>query len=243
MIRTANLSIVVENPAKTMDAVIQMATDMGGFVVSSDLRKTTVGEITDIPAANVTIRVPAERLNEALSQIKSQTKDPSKDVTSETITGQDVTQEFTDLNSRKKNLEETEQQLREIMKSAQKTQDVLDVYQQVSSVRGQIEVLQGQIQYYQESSSFSAISVVITAQEAIQPIQTSGWQAAGIVRNSLQALVNTMQFFASVAIWLVLYLLPVALVILVPLAVLFWLVRWFMRRRKPATTLPPASAD
>ena len=132
VIRNANLTIVVDDPGQAMDSISSMAETMQGFVVTSNLFKTTTPKGKEVPEANITIRVPAARLNEAMGTIKKLVKDPEKDVRAENVSGQDVTKEFTDLNSRLKNLEQTEAQLREIMGSATKTEDVLSVYQQLT---------------------------------------------------------------------------------------------------------------
>jgi hypothetical protein len=79
----------------------------------------------------MTIRVPAERLDEALVTIKAETDQP---IISENHSSQDVTAEYTDLNSRLTNLQAAEKQLQEIMAEAIKTEDVLSVYSQLVSV-------------------------------------------------------------------------------------------------------------
>ncbi|MEK7311792.1 MAG: DUF4349 domain-containing protein, partial [Chloroflexota bacterium] len=119
VIKNANLSVVVDNPEATVDAVTQMVESMGGFVVSVNTYKTTYGpEATSATQANMTIRVPGEKLNEALKQIKAM----AVEVRSENISGQDVTAEYTDLKSRLKNLEAAEKQLQSIMEEATKTE-------------------------------------------------------------------------------------------------------------------------
>ena len=244
VIRNANLTIVVDDPAQAMSAVSRMAEEMGGFVVSSNLYKRTNDSGREFPEANISVRVPAERLNEAMDQIKSLVRDPQVDVTSENVSGQDVTKEYTDLQSRLRNLEETESQLREILGSATRTEDVLAVHYQLTQIREQIEVIKGQIKYYEESAALSSISVMIQAQAAVQPIQIGGWQPVGVARDAVQALVNTLQVLGSVAIWLILYALPVLLLIFLPLRLL-WLL--FRRLRKNGSrvypTPPPPSAS
>jgi hypothetical protein len=221
VIKNADLTIVVKNPAQTMDAISRMAEEMGGFVVSSNLYQTVLESGVEVPRASITIRVPVERLSEALAQIKS----GAGQVLSENISGQDVTQEYTDLQSRLRNLEQAEAQLSEIMASATETEDVLRVYSELNRVREQIEVLKGQIQYYEQSAALSAISVDIIADAAVQPLTIGGWQPVGVAKDAIQALINTLKFLANVA--------PVALVIYLPARGIWLLVcRLWNRRRK-----------
>lgn len=227
VIKNANLSIVVKDPSQALDTINQMADEMGGFVVNSYLYKTYTDNGIEVPEVDITIRVPAEDLNEALDEIKSLVDDQEKDILSENISGQDVTKEFTDLKSRLKNLEQAEEQLQEIMGSATETEDVLTVFNELTSVREQIEVIQGEINYYEESSRLSSISVNIMAQEAVKPLTIGKWEPAGVARDAVQALIGAVKFFINVAIWVFLFLLPIALIFAIPI----WLIVVFIRSR------------
>lgn len=234
VIQNANLTIQVGAPGDAMSAIRRMAEGMGGFVVASNLYKTYAGEGGELPEATITVRVPASQLNAALDQIKALTQDPSVDVKAETISGQDVTKEYTDLRSRLKNLEDTEAQLREIMASASKTEDVLSVYRELTSIREQIEVIKGQIQYYEEAAAMSAISVLIQAKSSAQPIEVGGWQPAGVAREAIQALVKALQVLANIAITFVLFILPLGLLIAAPFVIIWLIVRRSRKNRKQA---------
>ncbi len=190
VIKNANLSIVVDNPEATVDAVTQMVEGMGGFVVSVNTYKTTYGpEATSATQANMTIRVPGEKLNEALQQIKAM----AVEVRSENISGQDVTAEYTDLESRLRNLEAAEKQLQSIMEEATKTEDVLAVYNQLVYTREQIEVIKGQMKYYEEAAAMSAITLDIIPNVATQPIEIGGWHPEGTAKESIEALIRILQ--------------------------------------------------
>lgn len=241
VIRNAELTIVVEDPTQAMSAVGSMAESMGGFIVTSNLYKTSTDNGREVPEGSITVRVPAERLNEALSQIKGLVQDPEKDVRSENVSGQDVTKEYTDLSSRLKNLQEAEKQLREIMASAFSTEDVLAVHAQLTQIREEIEVIQGQIQYYEEAAAMSSISVRIRALASVQPLEIGGWQPVGVARDATQALIDTMQFLGSAAIWLIIYALPVGAVIFLPLWGLWKLIRRGNKGRAAKAPTPPAN--
>lgn len=238
VIKNASLSIAVDDPAASMDRISKMADEVGGFVVTARQYQSQLSSGAKVPQASITIRVPAERLNEALSRIKAETKRP---VISENLDSQDVTSDYTDLQSRLRNLEAAEAQLKEIMGSAQKTEDVLNVYNQLTQVREQIEVIKGKIQYYDESASLSAISVELLTNEAVQPLTIGGWQPVGVARDALQATINSLKFLASAAIWIVLFLIPVLFFIILPVYLLFLLVR-ALRRRSRGKMIPPAPA-
>jgi hypothetical protein len=243
VIKNAREEIVVDQPDQSMDRISQMAEEMGGFVVSANLYLATLDSGEEVPRATITIRVPAERLDEALARIEAESDQLPRN---KTIDSQDVTSEYTDLQSRLRNLEAAEAQLVEIMNDALRTEDVLNVYNQLVQVREQIEVIKGQIKYYDESAKLSAISVDLIANAAVQPLTVGGWQPVGVVKEAVQALINALKFLASAAIWIALFLLPVVLIIGVPIYLIVLLIRGWRRRRiarraaKPQAP-PPAS--
>lgn len=228
VIKNATLSIVVEEPGMSIETISKMAADMGGFVVSSNLYRIEVEGGLEVPQASITIRVPFDKLDQALVEIKS----GAGQILSENISGQDVTQEYTDLESRLKNLERAETQLDEIMKQAYKTEDVLSVYNRLVEVQEQIELIKGQMKYYEQSAALSAISINIQANEAVQPLKIGNWQPVGVAKRAIQALINTLQFIANMLIWIGLYILPVVLILFFPVR---WIWRWMKKlslRRK-----------
>lgn len=228
VIKNASLSIAVPTPGETMDEIGRMAERMGGFVVNSELYKTTNESGLEFPRARITVRVPAEALNTALEEIKS----GAGEVLSENVSGEDVTDQYTDLQSRLRNLEQAEAQLREILEDANRTEDVLQVFNELTRVREQIEVIRGQIQYYEQSAALSSLSVDIQAEEAIQPLSIGAWEPVGVARDAVQALINALEFIANAAIWIVLFLLPVGLVLLLPVLLVIFIIRRVLRRRK-----------
>ncbi len=249
VIKTANLTLLVPDPVASMDAIAKLADSLKGYVVSSNSFKTQKPDGGEIPEASITIRVPAESLNDALIQIKGQVKDASTDILSENVTGQDITKEYTDLQSQLKNQQAAADQLREIMASATKPEDVLNIFNQLNQVQSQIEVLKGQIQYYEESAAMSAINVSLKAEASVAPLTIGTWQPVGVARTAVQTLIETLKFLAGVVIWLVLYILPVFLIIFIPLRLLWAGIRRLRANRKnqkaavpPAAPTPPAAS-
>jgi hypothetical protein len=231
VIKNAELEIAVEDPLVNMDAVVSLAEELGGYVVSSNLYYRTLESGVEVPQGYVTIRVPAERFEEALDAIKV----GAGRVLTENVSGQDVTQEYTDLRSRLVNLQAAEAELQRIMEEATKTEDVLNVYNQLIYIREQIEVIQGRIKYFEQSAAFSAISVGIFADEAVQPLTIGGWEPVGVAKDAIQALINTAKFIAEALIWIAIYVLPVVAILYL---VVFLPGRWLLRKvfkRKPKT--------
>jgi hypothetical protein len=229
VIKNANLTLVVTDPTASMERISRLAEEMGGFVVSADLSHSELNNGKQVPRAVVVVRVPVEGLNDALAKIRSES---DQEPLSESISSQDVTSEYTDLQSRLRNEEATEAQLTKIMEEATRTEDVLNVYNQLVQVRERIEVLKGQIKYYEESAALSSITTELLVDEAVQPLTVGSWQVGGVAKQALQSLINTVKFLANAFIWIVLYVLPVLLVIFIVFILPVWLLVRFWRRRR-----------
>jgi hypothetical protein len=228
VIYNADMEIAVEDPIASMDAIIAMAEDAGGFVVYSNLYQSTGSNGKTIPQASLTVRVPAGQLESIMDAIKALTPDPDVDVLSENVSGQDVTAEYTDLQSRLRNLEAAEAALVELMNDAQDPQDVLDVFDELTYYRGEIEMVKGRMKYLEESASMSAITVQVIAKESLQPIEIAGWEPKGTAKKAVEALIDTGQFIADAAIWFGIYCLP----FLVPLGIAAYFLIKVLRKRK-----------
>jgi hypothetical protein len=242
VIMNVTLSIVVADPQAKTDSISKMASNLGGFVVSMNMSQVYTQSGDTAPQGSISIRVPAEKLDTALSQIKAD----AVDVQSENRSGEDVTAQYVDLQSQLKNLEQAEQDLLAIMDEAKnnpgndsttKTQDVLNVYNQVVSVRGQIEQIKGQMKYYEQSAAYSLISVTLIAEETIQPIEIGGWKPEGKVRDAVQKLINFLQGFVTFLIYLVLLVLPILIVVFGPIVLVIWGIVALVRRNKKKKAL------
>jgi type III secretory pathway lipoprotein EscJ len=240
VIKNASLSLAVTDPIASQQAIARMAEGMGGFVVSSNSYKTTNEEGREHPAADITVRVPADNLESALQQIKAMVPDAKTDILNENISGQDVTKEYTDTESRLNNLKAAESQLVKIMENAIKTEDVMSVFRELTNVREQIEVLQGQLNYYKDAARLSAISVHLEAKEAIKPITTGGWQPGLEVQKALQSLVKGLTLLVNLLIFVIIVLVPIGLIIGLPA----YLIVRTVRKNKPAVkSTEPKSSD
>ncbi len=242
VVKNADLSIVVKDVNGRVKAIEDMASAMGGFVVSANTYQTTARDGTQAPQAQVVIRIPQEKLDDALAQIKNDTVE----VQNESQSGQDVTDQYVDLQSRLKAKQAAETKLLAIMDNATKTEDVLAVYTQLQQIESDIEVLKGQIKYTEQSAALSAITVNIIAEETVKPLEVGGWKPQGVARDAIQSLIFYLQDFVDFMIRFVLLGLPILITIFVPLFLLFLLLRWIVRRmRKPRASepaAPPAAA-
>jgi len=218
VIKRGNLSLLVKETLKAVEEVKKIAENLDGFVLSSytwytDAQKERV-------QGKVVIKVPSDKFSEAIGKLK----DLAIKVVSEQTTGQDVTEEYVDLESRLKNLEATEEQFRAIMKRSGKISEILEVQRELTGVRSQIEVAKGRMKYLKERAKMVTITVNIASEEEELPIVEEKWRLMKVVKAALRALVRFWQKISSAVIWLGVFFSPFIL-----LGLLIWLIRKIRR--------------
>ncbi len=223
VIKNANLSLLVEDVAGAEARVRARANELGGYVVSVQ----TSGS-DEYLSSVITFRVPADRFEEALAGVEGL----ARKVLSRGVSGDDVTEEFVDLESQLRNLDATRTRLLDLMTRATRVEDALQVNQALTDVQGQIEQIQGRMKYLRTSAAFSTITADL---QPVPPppsiIDSEGWQPLRVAQEALAGLVDFGQGLVSVAIVFLVWS-PVWLPLLL-------LARWGWRRgtsaRKPRT--------
>jgi hypothetical protein len=94
-------------------------------------------------------------------------------------------------------------------------------------------MLKGQINYYEEAAALSAVSVHVSSEETLQPLEFAGWRPTGVARDALQALINFFQGFVNFLIWLIILIIPAGLLILLLLWVVWRIFRFAWRKLFP----------
>ncbi len=150
IVRTGNISMVVDNITTALANIAKIADGLNGYVVSSNSWKNG-----DSVYGSITIRVPAESYDAASNSVTQ----IAVDVTSQSVSSQDVTEEYTDLGAQLSNLKATETQLLLIMGKADKVTDILAVQAQLTQIQSQIEQIKGRMQYLEKTSATSLINI------------------------------------------------------------------------------------
>jgi hypothetical protein len=119
-----------------------------------------------------------------------------KEVTTDTVRGEDVTEEFVDLQSRERNLLAAEQSLLELYDRAQSVNDALSIERELTDIRGLIEQVQGRIEYLQERTALSQITLSIHPLSSPKPSQPT-WDPARVVAKAFHASLLILQTLAT----------------------------------------------
>ncbi|MGB9724177.1 MAG: DUF4349 domain-containing protein [Chloroflexia bacterium] len=231
IISTAQLTLIVDDVATTLEEVWRLVERFQGYTVEATSYRTA----TDNLAATVTIRVPSERFGEALAELRKLAWKVQRESTS----GEDVTDQYVDLEARLKAQKATEEELlallREVRQSEgnaqEKAEAILSIYQRLTEVRTQIEQIQGQMQYLEKMSAMATITLELLPREpeVEKPVVEEGFDPLRTLREAARVLVQILQGLVNALIWVAVVALPFWAV--VGLLVFLW-VRW--RRRRAA---------
>ena len=217
IVRTASLTIQVNDISQALDDIAAVAAGFEGYVVSSSQR---ADDDDNTASGQISIRVPATQYDAALQKLR----ELAVKVVYENSNSQDVTEQYTDLQAQLRNYEATEAQYLELLKKAENVKDMLEVQEALSNVRGNIERVKGRIQYLERTSETSLIQVSLTK---VKPIGESTWDVPGILKGAVDGLIAFGNVLLTILIWLLVFS-PVWIIILV--------IIWLVRRKKSRVT-------
>ena len=125
-------------------------------------------------------------------------------VTTDTISGQDVTEEYVDLQSRERNLRATEESLLRLYDRAKNVEETLSIQRELTTVRGEIELVQGRIKYLDQRSAYSQITLNIQPVTSPPPPKPT-WDPGEVVEQAWDASLAVLQVMATAIISVVVF--------------------------------------
>jgi hypothetical protein len=211
IIKTGTLELVVDEAQVSVASIERLVVESGGYVSSSTLREQADGTML----GHVIVRVPAERFENSLEQIKTLALLVERESTS----AQDVTEQYVDLSARLKNAQAQEERYVEILDVATTVEEILQIESALGNIRGYIESLTGQLQYLDSLTGFSTITISLS-EEPVITIGGKEFRPGTTVKQAGQAVVAIAQAFVVAVIWIAI----VGIGIGIPLALIVWLV-------------------
>lgn len=215
IIKNGEMRLAVEDTDVAVSRITQIAADVGGYILSS--RAWTQDDAASGDShryATITISVPSDRFEESLNRLRGL----AVRVADETASGEDVTDQYVDLQSQLKNYQATRDRIRGFLDQAQTVEEALKVNEQLAAVEAEIERIQGQINYLAGRSAFSTIAVNVEpdlpALAAAPEPTPVVWSANATFREASAALQLVAQRFADLLIWFGVVLLPFILLLL-----------------------------
>ena len=155
VIKDAVVNLLVEDTDRAAERLLDMTATLGGYVISS---RTWYEH--DYKQAEFKLGIPSNNFEKAMNDIRRM----GLKVMDENASGQDVSAEYVDLQSRLTNLEATTARVREFLADAKTVEESLKINGQLSELEAQIEQVKGQMRFYEGRAAFSTITVVLAPQ-------------------------------------------------------------------------------
>jgi hypothetical protein len=179
IVQTASLSLSVPRNRfeETVEDARTLAAGLGGFVVSSSASQ---GSERRLVSGSLVLRIPQPSYAQAMKALSALGR-----VEAQEETGQDVSQEFVDLQARSRHLEAVERQLLQFLEEADNVSAALAVQSRLEDVQLELERVRGRLRFLDDQVSFATISLHV--HERLLPVKpqddgrgiVDSWRSAG----------------------------------------------------------------
>lgn len=172
LIKNVNMEVETEEFDTLLNKVEQKVNGLGGYVESSYTYNGSSYYGSNSRNASMTIRIPAEKLDDFLSEVSE-----SSNVISRNESVTDVTLQYVDMESHKKVLLAEQDRLLELMEQVETIEDIITLESRLSEVRYQIESMESQLRTYDNQISYSTIYLEINEVTKLTPVkEQSTWE-------------------------------------------------------------------
>jgi Domain of unknown function (DUF4349) len=223
IVKTANLGLRSEEVRQSAAQAQQVAAAAGGTVFSSQVYRSE-----DSVTAQLILSVPSEEFERVLDELRGL----GEKVTTDTVSGQDVTEEYVDLQSRERNFRATEESLLGLYNKAESVEEALSIQRELTNVRGEIELVQGRIKYLDQHTAYSQITLDIQPVTSPPPPKPA-WNPGDVAAHAWTASLGVLQAIATALISAIVFGWWLAPVLVGGLL-------WWRRRNRPSS---PATTE
>ena len=224
ILRNAEITLEVPSTIDTQHQVTAIAESKGGFVVTSESKqRENVDPAQRTLDIKLVVRVPSPQFGAAFDEIKKL----AENLPQESVLGQDVTEDFIDLEARIKTQKALEIQFLGIMRRASEVEDALEVQRQIADVRTEIEKLEGRKRFLENRASLSTIVVNLQAPKPALAVTGTGFghNLREAVSDSVGIASDMVLFFVRFAILMI----PLLIFVVLPAG---FVGRYLVRRAK-----------
>ncbi|OPZ44613.1 MAG: hypothetical protein BWY93_00376 [Euryarchaeota archaeon ADurb.BinA087] len=214
IIRTGSLNLEVENVSSTLDPLKRIAALHGGYIGSMSVNTQYGNRLY----ASLIIRIPAGEFDGTVSDIKA-----LGTLKSESLSADDVTEEYVDLQARRNALASQLVQYNRIMERAENVSEILEVQVQIERVQVELDSIDGRLKYLDNRIDYGTITVTLVEPEPV---------GRGEEFSLVSVLNEGIQGFLAVTGGLIIIL--ISIIPLILLGIIAYILYWIWRKRKGA---------
>ncbi len=228
LIKTVYMDVETENFDELLPGIEHKVEALGGYIENMHLYNGSSHYGKGNRSANLTVRIPKERLEEFVSQVEETSNVVSKNENTE-----DVTLQYVDLESHKKALETEQERLLELLEQATTMEDIIAIEERMSQVRYELESMESQLRTYDNLVDYSTVDISVSEVERLTPVEeVSDMQrmTQGFVQSVEGLFTGIKEFLIGVVICLP-YLLFAALLVLIVILIIWAVSKRSMKKR------------
>jgi len=226
LIKNVDMNVETREYDKLLASVENKVTELGGYIESLDAYNgSSYYNYRSTRNANMTIRIPKDRLDEFLNTVSD-----LGNVTSRSENVQDVTLTYVDLESHRDALQTEQERLLQLLEQAESIEDIITIEQRLSDVRYQLESMESQLRSYDNQVDYSTVYLYIDEVEVYTPVEEeTAWEriSAGFM-DSLKSIGEGMK---EAAIWFVIHI-PYLVIWAIVIAIIVLILKKIRKRTK-----------
>lgn len=157
VIRTASLTLSVENIDERVNALSSLAEGYGGYVQSNN-RYTE-------KRANLHVKIPSAKLDMFITEVLNLGK-----VTSNSTSSRDVTDQVIDIDARMKNLIVLRSRYRELLAKANTVKEIISIEKELSKIQTEIDTIEGRRKSLLDQVAMSSVNVTFEQKTIYGPL-------------------------------------------------------------------------
>ncbi|PYG88790.1 uncharacterized protein DUF4349 [Ruminiclostridium sufflavum DSM 19573] len=165
IIFTGQVNLETLDFEKTKTDLCQYISSAGGFIQSSTVQGSGIG-YGGLKSAEYVFRIPKAGYNQAFIDLRK-----FGTVVLEQSNGEDVTERYFDTEARLKSLKIQQERLQELLKKADKMEDILKIEKELQTTLYEIENCTGTLKKWDSLVEYSTLNVNISEVEQIKPAQ------------------------------------------------------------------------
>lgn len=165
MIRIVNLATETTEFDQLLTNIAATITELNGYIEQSDISGNSLySGYTNQRYASLTLRIPANQLDSFVAQVSQQ-----GNITHKSESTQDVTLQYTDIESRKKALNVEQERLWELLAKAESIESIIALEQRLSEIRYQLETMESQLRTYDNQVDYSTVYLNVNEVKIFTP--------------------------------------------------------------------------
>lgn len=207
IIHRANLQLRVSDFAAAQSNIEEKVAEYEGYIVESNVYH----DEDELSNGYITMRIPAKHFQSFLAD----TEKEATNVIERNVTGEDVTEQYVDLEARLTSKRVVEERLLQFLKEAEKTEDLLRISGDLAVVQEEIESLVGKKNFLENQTAYSTVEIGLFEERVILPeVGTKGFDTWDKTKKQFFTSINFLLAFGSGLIVFFIGNIPILLILI-----------------------------